>query len=58
VHPLGCLPLWGRVGVTLQKADKRKRIIRKWDFNRARISRKKLFKKNLMKLPFERKHPA
>jgi hypothetical protein len=26
VHPLGCLPLWGREGVTLLIADKRKLI--------------------------------
>ncbi len=26
MHPLGCLPLWGREGVTLQMACKRKRI--------------------------------
>ena len=34
-HPLGCLPLWERGVITLQIADKRKRITGKQDFNRA-----------------------
>jgi hypothetical protein len=29
VHPMGCLPLWGSKGVTLQTAEKRDLIIGK-----------------------------
>ena len=35
--PLGCFPLWGRVGVILQAAVENKRIETKEDFNRAGI---------------------
>jgi hypothetical protein len=30
--PLGCFPVWGREGVTLQMVDMNKRIIGKLDF--------------------------
>jgi len=35
ILPLGCFPLWGRVGVILQAAAENKRIEIKEDFNRA-----------------------
>jgi hypothetical protein len=37
MHPLGCLPLWGREGVTFQITNKRKQMIKKQDLNSATI---------------------
>jgi hypothetical protein len=47
VHPLGCLPLWGREGVTLQIADKWKRIKRKIGFQQSRFDVKITLSRNL-----------
>jgi hypothetical protein len=41
ILPLGCFPLWGREGVTLQTANLGKRITKKQDFNRAEKLKKR-----------------